>query len=222
MSPSAWRIAGLLEQPDDEVPGRHEPSRDNNAPSVLAVGDIITDAFIKLSEDHAEVHTDDQGYKRLSFELGAKLPYDAVDIVKAVECSPNAAVSMSRLGLDVSLMTWIGDDETGSEMLKYLKEQRVGVDDVAVEPGKNRTIITLRRGSTKLQKFEDYRYEWREPATAPDWLHLGVLGEKTRPLHESILEYLENNPEIKLCFQPGMYHLMWGLKSWLALSPPRS
>jgi ribokinase len=182
-------------------------------PKILCVGDIITDAFIKLSEQHAEITTDDKGYKRLSFEMGAKLPYDQADIVKAVECSPNAAVGMTRLGLDVSLMSWLGDDETGQEMINYLKEQGVGTGELVVETGqKSNYHYVLRYGAdrTKLQKFEDYAYQWREPATKPDWLYLGVLGEKTWPLHETILGYLEQNPEIKLAFQPGMYHLMWG------------
>ena len=61
------------------------PQNESTAPYVLCVGDIITDAFVKLSEDHAKVITDDKGYKRLSFELGAKLPYDEADIVEAVE-----------------------------------------------------------------------------------------------------------------------------------------
>lgn len=212
--------AGLLEHQDAEVPSRQPRPAAVKAPSVLAVGDIITDAFIKLSEEYAEVSTDQEGYKRLSFELGAKLPYEAVDIVKAVECSPNAAVSMSRLGLNASLMTWIGDDETGTEMVKYLKEQGVGVDNIVVERGKKSNYhYVLRYGAdrTKLQKFEDYRYEWHEPAEKPDWLYLGVLGEKTWPLHESILAYLEANPEMKLCFQPGMYHLMWGAEKLAGL-----
>ena len=37
-----------------------------------------------------------------------------------------------------------------------------------------------------------------------------MLGEKTWPLHEAMLDYLDKNPDIKLVFQPGMYHLMWG------------
>lgn len=182
-------------------------------PKILCVGDIITDAFIKLAEQYAEVSTDDKGYKRLSFEMGAKLPYDQADIVKAVECSPNAAVSMTRLGLDVSLMSWLGDDETGQEMISYLKEQGVGTDELVVEAGqKSNYHYVLRYGAdrTKLQKFEDYAYQWREPAAKPNWLYLGVLGEKTWPLHEAILNYLQQNPDIKLAFQPGMYHLMWG------------
>jgi sugar/nucleoside kinase (ribokinase family) len=182
-------------------------------PYVLAVGDIITDDFIKLSEDHAEVTTDEKGYKRLSFELGAKLPYESVEKVEAVECSPNAAVSMTRLGLSTSLMSWLGDDEPGKGMTAYLQKQGVGTDDLVVEPGmKSNYHYVLRYGAdrTKLQRFENYSYQWREPARKPDWLYLGVLGEKTWPLHEAMLRYLGENPDVKLVFQPGMYHLMWG------------
>jgi ribokinase len=195
-----------------------------HAPRVLAVGDIITDAFIKLSEDYAQVYTDDKGYKRLSFELGAKLPYDSVDIVEAVECSPNAAVSMSRQGLDVSLMSWFGDDGPGKDIMSYLKAQGVHTDELVVENGKKTNYhYVLRYGAdrTKLQRFEDYSYEWHAPKRHPDWLYLGVLGEKTWPLHEGMLHYLESNPDVRLAFQPGMYHLMWGaekLKGFYARS----
>lgn len=182
-------------------------------PRVLAVGDIITDAFIKLSEDYAQAYTDDKGYKRLSFELGAKLPYDSVDIVEAVECSPNAAVSMSRLGLDASLMSWLGDDGPGKSMVEYLRGQEIHTDELVVENGKKTNYhYVLRYGAdrTKLQRFEDYSYEWHAPKRRPDWVYLGVLGEKTWPLHEGMLRYLQSNPDVKLAFQPGMYHLMWG------------
>ena len=196
-----------------EEPKKIEVNKGDTMPNILCVGDIITDAFIKLSEEHAEVTTDDKGYKRLSFELGAKLPYDDVQIVESVECSPNAAVSLTRLGVHADLMTWIGSDSAGKDMVKYLNEQGVGTSEVNVEEGmKSNYHYVLRYGAdrTKLQKFEDYSYQWHDPATRPDWLYLGVLGEKTWPLHEAMLDYLNRNPDIKLVFQPGMYHLMWG------------
>jgi len=188
-------------------------------PHVLCIGDIVSGAFITLSEDFVELTTDDKGYKRISMELGAKLPYKDLYEVHAVECAPNAAVSMSRLGLDVSLMAWLGDDKTGGEMASYLKSEGVGTDDLVAEAGKKSNYhFYLRYGAdrTKLQKFEDYSYTWREPSVKPDWLYLGVLGEKTWPLHEAILAYLDANPEIKLAFQPGMYHLMWGAEKMAA------
>lgn len=208
--------AGLKWYTDDnarvETKTKGENSRVDR-PYILAIGDIITDDFIELDENFAEVTTDDKGYKRLSFELGAKIPYAGVERVQAVECSPNAAVSIQRLGLNAGLMSWIGDDAPGEEMIAYLKEQGVNTDEMVIEPGmKSNYHYVLRFGAdrTKLQRFENYAYQWRDPAVKPDWIYLGVLGEKTWPLHEAILKYLEQNPDIKLVFQPGMYHLMWG------------
>lgn len=213
---SLAREVGMMIDDDEQyeaVSVNKEEGESMQRPHVLAVGDIITNAFIKLSEDHFEQFTDDKGYERLSFELGGKLPYEEVEIVKAAECSPNAAVSLSRLGLSVDLMAWLGDDEPGKEMISYLKEQNVGTDHLVVEGGmKSNYHYVLRYGAdrTKLQRFEDYSYQWRAPEKAPDWIYLGVLGEDTWPLHEELMQYLESNPDIKLAFQPGMYHLMWG------------
>ena len=182
-------------------------------PYVLAVGDINTNAFIKMNEQHGQITTDEKGYTHLSIEMGGKIPYDEVEEFRAGECSPNAAVSMTRLGLHVDLMTWIGDDDAGGRMVDYLKEQGVGTDNITVEEGqKSNYHYVLRFGAdrTKLQKFEDYSYLWHDPETAPDWIYLGVLGEKTWQLHEDILDYLNRHPATKLIFQPGMYHLMWG------------
>lgn len=207
--------AGLQKDREEyqQTPKQIEVKEGTTMPNILCVGDIITDAFIKLSEEHAEVYTDDKGYQRISFELGAKLPYDDVQIVEAVECSPNAAVSLTRLGIQTQLMSWLGSDSAGDGMIAYLKQQGVGTDELVVEEGmKSNYHYVLRYGAdrTKLQKFEDYSYQWHDPQTRPDWLYLGVLGEKTWPLHEAMLDYLNRNPDIKLVFQPGMYHLMWG------------
>lgn len=183
------------------------------APRVLAVGDVVSDDFIELDRDYAELYTDEKGVKRVSFEFGAKIPYVGAETIEAVECSPNAAVSMARLGLESSLMAWVGDDGPGRNIIKYLEAQGVGTDELVVEQGKKTNyhyVLRLGNDRTKLQHFEDYSYGWNDPDQTPDWLYLGVLGEKTWPLHEGILQYLQDNGDIRLAFQPGMYHLMWG------------
>lgn len=211
----AREIGMMLEddEPYSDIFDKTEENKAVNQPYILAIGDIITDDFIELDQNFAEMTTDDKGYKRISLELGAKIPYAGVETVRAVECSPNAAVSIQRLGLNAGLMSWIGDDGPGKEMTDYLKEQGVSTDEMVVEPGmKSNYHYVLRFGAdrTKLQRFEDYAYEWRDPKVNPDWIYLGVLGEKTWPLHEAILDYLDRNPDIRMVFQPGMYHLMWG------------
>lgn len=183
-----------------------------NPPRVLAVGDIVTDAFIKLPEDDPEAFAYDKDTNRVSYPQGAKLEYEVAEIVEAVECSPNAAVSMARLGLQASLKSWLGDDGPGKDMITYLKAQGVATDELVVEPDmKTNYHYVLRYGGdrAKLQHFEDYSYEWNDPQQPPDWLYLGVLGKNTWPLHEGMLRYLEAHPDIKLAFQPGMYHLKW-------------
>ena len=64
-----------------------------NAPSLLAVGDIFTDAFIKLGDETAKVFKDDDGVEWLGVPYGRKPPYEEVEVVKSVGPSPNAAVS---------------------------------------------------------------------------------------------------------------------------------
>lgn len=201
--------------PSDYIDNKNNKEIRNmdDSPKILAVGDIISNAFIRLTEDFFKVTTDEEGHEWLSMELGAKLSYDDVDIVKVSECSPNAAVSVARLGLDSHLMTWVGGDEVGQEMLEYLAEEKVDTAMTSVQEGKKSSYhYVLRYGAdrTKLQRFEDYNYQWQDPEFKPDWLYLGVLGEKTWDFHLAILDYLKRNPDVKLAFQPGMYHLLWG------------
>lgn len=47
----------------------------------------------------------------------------------------NEAVVLSRLGKWVQLVSKVGDDEAGRQVLNYLRDNRVGTDAVRVEPG---------------------------------------------------------------------------------------
>ncbi len=58
----------------------------------------MTDAFIRLLEDQAQVYEDDQG-KWLAMQYGTKLPFEIADIIEAVGNASNAAVAFARLGL---------------------------------------------------------------------------------------------------------------------------
>lgn len=203
---------GLKHETDGEFRDVREP-HPRSAPSVLAIGDIFTDAFIKLNEEVARVDTDEDGSKRLSLPLGSKPPYDGVDIVKAVGPSPNAGVSMARLGLQVSLLAFLGDDQTAYEARDYLQQEGVSSELLSLQKGqKSNYYYVLRYGAerTILVKNEDYDYAWKAPATPPDWIYLSLLSDKSWQLHEDMLRYLDDNPEIKLAFQPGTFHFKWG------------
>lgn len=185
----------------------------NKAPYLLAVGDIVTDAFIQLREDQALVSTEESGLERLSMEFGTKLPYDHVDVVQAVGPSPNAAVSFARLGCRAGLMAYMGDDRAGKEMLEYLEGEKVDTSAIAVTPGmKSNYWFVLRYGAerTILVKNEDYEYRWQTPSEEPDWIYLSALSKDSWELHEQMMAYLSEHPNIKLAFQPGTFQFEWG------------
>ncbi len=185
------------------------------APKILAIGDIFTDAFIKLNEDSAKIIKEEDGKEWLALPFGQKPPYDHVDIVRSVGPAPNSAVSVARLGLNASLMAWVGGDAVGEEALEHLREERVGTDSMVVEPdNKTSYWYVLRYGAdrTMLVRSEKYRYEWTDPAEAPDWIYLTYIGEQSWELHEKLLDYLERHPDTKLAFQPGTFHFQWGVE----------
>lgn len=191
-----------------------------SSPRILAIGDIFTDAFIKLNEDSAKIIKEADGKEWLALPFGQKPPYDQVDIVRSVGPSPNAAVSAARLGLDVSLMAWVGSDEVGKEAIGHLRDERVDTGSMVVEQDKLTSYwYVLRYGAdrTMLVKSEKYRYEWEDPETLPDWVYLSYIGADSWPLHERLLDYLEINPGVKLAFQPGTFHFKWGVEKLAAI-----
>lgn len=193
----------------------HQVEGNKQAPRILAIGDIFSDAFIKLNEDVARIEEDSSGEKRISLPFGSKPPYDGVDIVKAVGPAPNAAVAISRLGLQAELDSFIGDDEVGREALEYLREQKVSTDAMLVQKGlKTSYYFVLRYGAerTILVKNEQFEYSWTPPATKPDWIYLALISDASWQFHEGLMNYLDENPEIKLAFQPGTFHFEWGAK----------
>lgn len=202
-----------IKLPMDEHHPRIKVENGASGPLMLAVGDIFTDAFIKLREDKARIDTDPDGSKRLSMEFGSKPPYDGVDIVQAVGPSPNAAVAFARLGLRVDLRAFLGDDLPGKDSITYLQKEGVNTRLLSVQSGiKSNYYYVLRYGAdrTILVKNEKYDYSWKEPEETPEWVYLSLISDSAWQLHEDLLAYLEKHPEVKLAFQPGTFHFDWG------------
>ncbi len=189
-------------------------------PKFLAIGDIFTDAFIKLYDNEAKIIKEEDGREWLAMPFGQKPPYERVDIIQSVGPSPNAAVSASRLGLDSSLMAWVGSDQVGSEAITHLKSEDIRTDSMVTEQHKATSYwYVLRYGAdrTMLVKSEKYSYVWTAPQEEPDWIYLSYIGENSWQLHEDLLAYLEKHPMVKLAFQPGTFHFKWGTEKLAAI-----
>lgn len=177
----------------------------------VAIGDMVTDAFIRLEEPSAHVDVD-QKVREICLRFGDKVPYKEVIVVPAVGNSANAAVAASRLGLASALVSNIGDDYFGQECLAALETERVGTEYITAHKGaKTNYHYVLWFGSerTILVKHEEYNYTLPDINT-PKWIYLSSLGGNSLPFHGLIERFLANHPETKLAFQPGTYQMKFG------------
>src|SRR4051812_27653802 len=106
-----------------------------NQPDVISIGDIVTDAFIKLFDNQAQAYENEYG-KWLAMQFGTKLPFDHVEVVQAVGNAANAAVAFARLGLNSSFVTNVGGDQEGRDMIAALNTNGVDHRFVKVNPDK--------------------------------------------------------------------------------------
>jgi ribokinase len=182
---------------------------------VLAVGDIVTDVFIKLEDDKAYTYVDEHGTKTLAMQFGTKLPFDHTEILEAVGNASNAAVSFSRLGLNTAFETNVGGDQTGRNMITQLNAEKVDHRFVHVNPSKlsnTHYVLWYKEERTILIKHEEYDYHWPHfrPEEVPKWIYFSSISEHALPYHDQMADWLEANPDVKLAFQPGTFQMEAG------------
>ncbi|MCR4334848.1 MAG: carbohydrate kinase family protein [Patescibacteria group bacterium] len=183
----------------------------NSKLDFLAIGDITTDAFIKLQE--ASVHCDiNKENCEICMRFADKIPYESVTIVRAVGNASNASVSASRLGLKSGLITNIGNDQNGKECLDVLKTENVNTDFVTIHkdiPTNYHFVLLYEAERTILIKHEPYEYKLPSIETPPNWIYLSSFRGNDNYLNE-IVNYLEKNSGVKLSFQPGKFEINLG------------
>lgn len=215
----ALKNVGLARSPLAKAQAKNS-TRLSLKPELLMIGDIFTDAFIKLDEKSSKIIKEKDGVEWLALPFGQKPPYDSVEIVRSVGPSPNAAVSAARLGCDVSLMSWLGDDEAGEKSLEYLADEDIDttlVDQAKGTPSNYYYVLRYGADRTILVKNENYSYQWKTPVKKPDWIYLSLIAKESWPLHEKLADYLEKNSDIKFALQPGTFHFKWGAKKMAKL-----
>jgi ribokinase len=177
----------------------------------IAIGDITTDAFIRMKEAHVTCSIDKTNCE-ICMKFGDKIPYESVDIIRAVGNSANAAVSASRLGLNSHLMANIGTDQNGKECLETLKAEKVGTKYVTVHKGmitNYHYVLWYNDERTIMVKHQEYPYSFPN-IKAPKYLYLSSLGGNSYEYHIQIAKYLTEHPEVKLVFQPGTFQMKLG------------
>ena len=188
---------------------------------IIAIGDITTDAFIRLKEAavHCKINTSDC---EICMPFGDKIPFEYVKVVKAVGNAANAAVSAARLGLRSALVANLGADQNGKDCLAELERNKVVTSFVKVnkdKPSNYHFVLWYDVDRTILVNHVDYDYRLPDAfgprpskGLPPKWIYLTSLGGNTFPYHMAIADYLEAHPSVKMLFQPGTFQMELGVE----------
>src|SRR5690606_19401979 len=65
---------------------------------------------------------------------------------------------------------------------------------------------------TILINHEEYEYTWPNlrGKEAPRWIYFSSLAENALDFHDELADWLDENPEVKLAFQPGTFQMKAG------------
>lgn len=184
---------------------------------ILSIGDVVTDVFIKLLNNQADVQKDEEGNPWLLMPFATKLPFDHAEPIHGVGNASNAAVAFARLGLNAGFVTNIGGDNEGREILTMLDKEDVDTRFVRVNPRKKTNIhyvLWYKEERTILIKHEDYNYHWPHlrPSEVPRWVYFSSISEHAIDYHDQVSDWLDENPGVRLAFQPGTFQMKAGAK----------
>lgn len=175
----------------------------------MAIGDTVTDAFIKLKDAHVAI---DRNVREICMRFGDKIPYEEVYVVPAVGNAANAASSAARLGLKTAFVSNVGDDDFGKEIIKVLGREGIDTQFIKVNYGqKTNYHYVLWYGDDRTILIKHHEYDYKLPDIGnPRWIYVSSMGENSLEFHGQLENYLQAHPDIKLAFQPGTYQMKFG------------
>ncbi len=187
-----------------------------NQIDVLSVGDVVTDAFIKLFDEDAEVQQTDHG-PMLAMPFATKLPFDHSEVLHAVGNAANAAVNFAKLGLTTGFVSNVGGEGVGRDIIATLDKLDVDTRFIRIHPKRASNyhyVLWYKEERTILIKHENYDYHWPhlKPKEIPKWIYFSSISERALEFHDDLVEWLKKNPEVKLAFQPGTFQMAAGVE----------
>ncbi len=189
---------------------------------VLSVGDVVIDAFIKLFDDRAQAYENEYG-KWLAMPFATKIPFEKAEVVNAVGNAANASVSFARLGVHSGLVSNVGKDKYGRDIIDALEDERVDTRFVRINNKKVTNyhyVLWYKEERTILINHEEYNYQWPRftKNDIPKWIYFSSISKNALDkYHDMVVDWLTDNPEVKLAFQPGTFQLEAGAERLMHL-----
>ena len=177
---------------------------------VITIGTATQDVFLTSP-----------AFKVLNFALGEKIEVDK-PIFTTGGGAANAAVTFGRQGFKTNALIKIGFDESGNNILKELKKEKIAplairekdkttaYSVILLTRAGERTILTYRGASEdlKIKEIPFNRLQSR-------WVYISP-GRISYPVIEKLFNYFSKNKTL-VAFNPSKYYLDMGIKKLMPL-----
>ena len=183
-----------------------------NQIQLLSIGDATIDVFMTPVEGEAICNLN-QKECQICFNYGDKIPVKNLEFTIGGNAANNA-VGVSRLGVKDAIVLTLGDDTIGNLIVERLISERVETTFVSRQKAAESnysTIINYSGERTIFTYHAPRSYEFPVALPVVPWVYLTSMGETYRPFYNHISDWLTQNPEIKLAFNPGTWQIRAGV-----------
>jgi len=183
---------------------------------LLTIGDASMDVFVTPTESETFCQINDKECF-LSFSYGDKIPVKDLSFSVGGNAANNA-VGTKRLGVGVAVIITLGDDEVGGQIVGKLLKEGVNCDYIYRQkdtPSNYSTAITVYGERTLFTYKAPVNYQLPENFPKVPWIYLTSLGDDFEDVYKKVLEYMKENPGVKLAYNPGSRQIRAGVEKSL-------
>lgn len=197
---------------------------------IITIGDSMRDIFIfpdlqamekplsdDMIEDAAHLRRGEAGFdKFLVFGLGDKITVSDVDF-SIGGTAANVAVGLAKMKFKIGIISAIGDDDNGEEILNELKSEKVGTELIKRYRAKNSSfsVIVSYKGERTIfvyHAFAPENFVIPEKLTT-SWVYLGPMAKGHERLYDKITAQVVKN-DLQVAVNPGAIQIEAGLESF--------
>ncbi len=190
---------------------------------VTTIGDAMRDIFIFPSLEEMEKPVTDEKIKSsqsfdkyLVFGLGDKITVSDVEF-SIGGTAANVAAGIAKIGLKSRIISAVGGDNTGTEVVNCLKKAKVDTSTIKVYKNKKSSfsIIVSYKGERTIFVYHAYSPENFSipPNLQTSWFYLGPMAKGYERIFNQIVNLVVKN-NIKVAINPGSVQIGKGLRSF--------
>ena len=184
---------------------------------IVSIGDSTLDTFVVLEnvkiirENPTASVKGGRGKKMLVLPYADKVPVKDLDYALGGNAC-NVVIGTHRLGLNSTIYTILGDDDTGKKILNELEKQKIDISHVKVEKkGKtNNSVVIKYKGDRTILGFHAERKYKLDKFASSKFVYLTSMSSGCENIYPALIKYVKKSKS-KLCFGPGTYQRRSGL-----------